>query len=231
MSAERPTPLLERSSPGDTFEAGYFEEIYGAAYDRRNPRYKHRSYLRELSRHKQGGKLLDLGCAYGAFLREAVSQFECTGSDISHHAVRVAQQRVPQAQISATNLLDVQTEERFDVVTCLDVLEHVPDLDGALEKVRRLLLPGGILMLVVPVYDTFVGRLVEQVDKDPTHVHKWSRYAWLQKLESAGYRVVTWKGILRIYLGGSVYLHYPNTFFRGYSPAVMIFATPDGEQD
>lgn len=227
MSANPSTELQDRPSAGDAFEEGYFEEVYGAAYDRRNPRYKHRSYLRELARHKDQGKLLDLGCAYGAFLREAVSRFECTGSDISRHAVAIAQQRVPAARITASNLLDVETDERFDVVTCLDVLEHVPDLDGALAKVRRLLLPGGALMLVVPVYDTWVGRLVERIDKDPTHVHKWSRYAWLEKLAGAGYRVAAWKGILRCYLGGPVYLHFPNTVFRGHSPAIMVFATPE----
>lgn len=228
MSANLPTETLERSGMTDSFEAGYFEDVYGAAYDQRNPVYKHRSYLRELSRHKSQGKLLDLGCAYGAFLREAVSQFECTGYDISQHAVGVAQSRVPDARVSVSNLLDVELTERFDVVTCLDVLEHVPDLDAALARVRSLLLPDGVLMLVVPTYDTWVGRLVDRIDKDPTHVHKCSRYAWLKRLAEAGYRIVSWKGILRCYLGGPVYLHLPTTLFRSHSPAILVFATPEG---
>lgn len=226
-------PSTELREPGasDSFEERYFEDVYGSAYDLRNPAYKHRSYLHELSRYKSGGKLLDLGCAYGAFLRQAVSRFDCTGCDISRHAATIAQERVPTARISATNLLDVETDARFDVVTCLDVLEHIPDLDGALAKVRRLLLPDGVLMLVVPTYDTWVGRLVERIDKDPTHVHKWSRYAWVERLAASGYRVLGWKGILRCYLGGAVYLHLPTTLVRGYSPAIMVFATPEEKGD
>ena len=84
---------VDQSAP---FEQHYFEHVYRAAYDQRNPRYKHRSYLREVRRvAPEGGALLDVGCAYGSFLGEAAGHYSCTGCDVSGHAVEVASRRLP----------------------------------------------------------------------------------------------------------------------------------------
>lgn len=204
------------------FSDDYFRDVYESAYDERNPRYKHRSYLREVRSLLQRGRLLDVGCAYGAFLKEAVSHFEVDGCDISTHAVTIAAQRVPAATVFQSHLFDIQSRAKYDVITCFDVLEHIPDVDRALAHLRSLIRPGGALVATVPVYDTFVGRLVEAFDRDPTHVHKISRYQWLDRLGAAGLQQISWKGILRVYLGGPFYLHYCARIVRQFSPAILL---------
>jgi len=211
---------MDRGEP--LFEEEYFRDAYKAAYDERNPRYKHRSYLREVKYLAQGGRLLDVGCAYGAFLKEAVHEFEAHGCDISSHAVKIAAKRVPAATVFQSDVFGIQPIAKYDVITCFDVLEHISDVDRALAHLLSLIKPRGALVVTVPVYDTFVGRLVETFDNDPTHVHKISRYQWLGRLAAAGFQQISWKGILRFYFGGPFYLHYCGRFIRRFSPAILL---------
>ena len=212
------------AGPSSTFDEDYFSRVYRSAYHKRNPPYKHRSYLREVRRVARGHVLLDVGCAYGSFLKEAVKQFTCSGCDVSAHAVEVAAGRVPAAGIWQASLFDLRSGAGYDVITCFDVLEHIEEVDSALIHLRSLLRPAGALVVTMPVYDTMVGRLVDRLDKDPTHVHKLSRYEWVRRVEAAGFQVIAWKGIMRYYFGGPFYLHWCAQSIRRYSPAILITA-------
>lgn len=204
------------------FEVDYFQQVYQGDYDRRNPRYKHRSYLREVRRVTKNGLLLDIGCAYGAFLREAVEHFEVHGCDISEHATKIAASRVSSAKIFQSEIFSIQGRCSYDVITCFDVLEHIPDVDSALAHLLELLKPGGALVMTVPVYDTIVGKIVGRLDRDPTHVHKESRYDWINRVAAAGFQHLHWKGVLRYYFGGPLYFHYCGKTIRRFAPAVLI---------
>lgn len=214
---------MTNSRPSVLFEEPYFQDIYQSNYDLRNPQYKHRSYLNEVRRvGEDGGLLLDVGCAYGSFLREASQYFTVQGCDVSAHAVEVAKKRVPNALVFQSDLLGIKTLTRYDVITCFDVLEHIPAIDQALSHLYKLLKPGGALVVTMPVYDTVVGKLVRHLDRDPTHAHKISRYEWLDLLGATGFCQLFWKGIFRYYFGGSFYFHYCCHALRRFSPAILI---------
>jgi len=209
----------------ELFEQSYFTEMYDGSYDKRNPEYKFKSYLNHILKriiYKSNLKLLDIGCAYGSFLKAAKENFSITGTDISEHAIEVAKSRLPNAEIYTSAVADIPLNNKFNVVTCFDILEHVPELDQALAHIQNLLEENGVLVLSVPVYDTFIGKLVFKLDKDPTHVHKNSRYWWLEKLEKAGYKIVSWNGIWRYYFKNIFYLHYISNLTRGFTPAIII---------
>ena len=207
----------------ERFEREYFQRVYEGQYDARNPGYKHRAYLREVRRvAPASGRLLEVGCAYGAFLREAERVFDVEGCDVSAHAVAVAATRVRSARVFRADIREIEGTSAYDAIACFDVLEHVPDLAEALQCLRRLLRPRGALVVAVPVYDTPIGALVGYLDRDPTHVHKLSRYAWLERLQNAGFRIVSWKGIFRYHAGGRWYLHWCARVIRCCSPAVLI---------
>lgn len=207
------------------FEREYFEQVYDGQYDARNPSYKHRAYVREVLRvAPSGSRLLEIGCAYGAFLREAERVLDAEGCDVSAHAVAVASTRVRSARVFQADIRAIATPTPYDVVVGFDVLEHVPDLDDAVRHLWRLLKPGGALVIVVPVYDTVVGVLVRYLDRDPTHVHKLSRYAWLDRLVRGGFRISSWKGVMRYHLRGRWYVQWHSRLGRAFSPAVLITA-------
>lgn len=210
----------------DTFEKNYFDEMYDGEYDKRNPEYKFRSYTSEVKPYiTKGGSLLDIGCAYGSFLKQARKFFQVSGTDISDYAIDIAKQRVPDAKkIWQSDVQSIPLDRKYDAITCFDVLEHVPDIDRALEHIHQLLNTNGTLCITVPVYDTIVGKLVGKLDKDPTHVHKNSRYWWVDLLKKHGYEISTWKGIWRYYFKNMFYLHYVSWITRSFTPAIIIIA-------
>jgi len=215
----------------EAFEADYFAggDAYGGLYDARNPPRKQASLLRELLEHRTGGELLDVGCAYGNWLTALLEQggWRLSGTDISGHAVAEAARRLVgrgvDLKVSALPALDFE-DASFDAVTAFDVVEHVPDLPGAFRELGRVLRPGGHLLMVVPVYDGLTGPIVQRLDKDPTHLHKWARTQWLGAVQSFGFELVDWVGQFRWLPPRGPYLFRRTRRLRRHSPAVLIVA-------
>lgn len=99
--------------------------------------------------------VLDVGCAYGPFLDAARdAQWVPTGTDISPEAVEYVQSTlgIP-AVVSAFPAPDPDQSldrERFSAVTLWYVIEHFRDLESVFDRIRKLLIPGGILAFATP---------------------------------------------------------------------------------
>jgi len=207
-----------------SFDERYFSAAYGADYRQRNPPYKWRSFLRHLRSVAPRGDLLDVGCAFGLFLHEALSTYRCAGCDVSPFALRGARAALPShVPVFAARLGELPVRRRFDAVTCFDVLEHVPDLPAALADVRRALRPGGVLCATMPVYDGPLGALVDRLDHDETHVHRRSRDFWLRSLQN-GYVVRRFVGVWRYFAFGRWYVNVTSRAMRRVTPAILIVA-------
>ncbi|MBS0123240.1 bifunctional 2-polyprenyl-6-hydroxyphenol methylase/3-demethylubiquinol 3-O-methyltransferase UbiG [Thetidibacter halocola] len=112
----------------------------------------------------QGKAVLDLGCA-GGFMAEAIHDrgATVTGIDPARRAIAAARTHA-EATLRAIRY-DTGVGERlpyrdasFDAVVCVDVLEHVRDLDRVLAEVARVLKPGG-LFLFDTINRTLLARL------------------------------------------------------------------------
>ena len=99
-----------------------------------------------------GKKVLDVGCG-GGILAESMAQSgaDTTGIDLSEKALKVAELHALEVganlvyrSISAEALADEQPEQ-YDVVTCMEMLEHVPDPASVVRACAKLCKPGGIL--------------------------------------------------------------------------------------
>jgi SAM-dependent methyltransferase len=216
-----PLPITE-----DTFDHEYFTKVsnYGGRYDRYNPPHKIAGYLNEITRIRPGGTLLDAGCAFGRFLQDARRQFTCEGVDISAYALQGARERVPDVPLHHHAIQTFRPGRTYDVVTAFDMLEHVPDLDVAIDSLRRLLAPSGVLALAVPVYDTPPGWFFGLIDRDPTHVHRFSRWEWLRRLNQHGLRPIVKKGVLRVPLPG-YFVHTISPVLWWCSQAIFVVCT------
>jgi SAM-dependent methyltransferase len=210
-----------------TFDQEYFTKVsnYAGKYDRYNPPHKIAGYLAEIRRLVPSGTLLDAGCAFGKFLHEARKHYDCEGLDISEYALTVARQRVPGLQLHHAAIEGFNPGRTYDVVTCFDVLEHIPSLDLALASLRRLLSPRSVLAMAVPVYDTPPGWGFRFVDKDPTHLHKFDREDWLARFRRMGLDPVVAKGCLRAPLPG-YFLHKIGRVFWWFSSAIFVICRP-----
>jgi 2-polyprenyl-3-methyl-5-hydroxy-6-metoxy-1,4-benzoquinol methylase len=93
--------------------------------------------------------LLDIGCYTGNFGMLVKEKLRCrvVGSEINPQAAAIAQKKL---DLVIGDILTSEIAERFDCITCLDVVEHFVNTDLFLQKVRELLKDEGYLLLSVP---------------------------------------------------------------------------------
>ncbi|MEW6202618.1 MAG: class I SAM-dependent methyltransferase [bacterium] len=97
------------------------------------------------------GRVLDIGCSIGLFLKIARSRgWDTVGMELNTKAVRYAREKL-KLDVRECLLHEAGFEpESFDVITLWEVLEHVPDPASLLEECRGYLRKGGLLGLLVP---------------------------------------------------------------------------------
>lgn len=138
------------------YSQAYFTDgqkgIYGDKRDAFSPAATNsRHKLNELIRWKSEGRLYEVGCGAGEFLRQAQKYFSVEGSDLSDSAVKIVRERLNLLHIQSGDFLELELPEAaFDAVVMFDVLEHLKDPVRNLEKINRLLRLGGILYLTTP---------------------------------------------------------------------------------
>ncbi len=98
-----------------------------------------------------GKRVLDVGCG-GGILADAMARrgAEVLGIDLATKALRVAQLHALEAQTSGVQYREISAEalaveqpESFDVVTCMEMLEHVPDPSSVVRACAQIVKPGG----------------------------------------------------------------------------------------
>ena len=99
-----------------------------------------------------GQQFLDVGCSIGRALMIAnMLGFNCHGFDVSQFAVNFCRKKGFDCQ-QAETFGGLYPDERFDVVHCSHVIEHVPDPVFLIGELYRITKPGGICMLACPNY-------------------------------------------------------------------------------
>jgi 2-polyprenyl-3-methyl-5-hydroxy-6-metoxy-1,4-benzoquinol methylase len=108
---------------------------------------------------RDGGRLLEVGCAYGFFLQEAKPYFEVCGIELAADAAAHARRAGLEV---LTGIADAPTLDRlgsFDVIVMLDVIEHLPDPLAMVDLLGRHLAPGGIIVITTGDFGSLVARL------------------------------------------------------------------------
>jgi SAM-dependent methyltransferase len=100
--------------------------------------------------------LLDVGCNTGELLAECRRSYphvRLAGIDINHSSIEKAKAKLPDAEIHQGYGFELPfTDARFDCVTCIEVIEHIPQdyRSDLISEIRRVLVPGGRLILRCP---------------------------------------------------------------------------------
>lgn len=216
--------LTPPNADAERFDAAYFAANY-RNYARQNPPRKMRFYRRMVEAALSPGapkRIHDLGCGMGLFLASLDASWQRFGSDVSEFALEKAREACPLGTFAVGSAAEASPfRESFGVVTAFDVIEHVPDLDAVARAVTQQLCHGGAFVFVVPVYDGLSGPIIQRLDRDPTHVHKWPRGRWLD-WASRHFEVVDWLGIVRWLTPWGYYIHCPTRALRCHAPAVLV---------
>lgn len=126
-------------------------------------------------------RLLDVGCGAGEFMAVATTfGYEVEGIDISEAGVEICRSRGLKAR--AADFLTEDFGHSFDIITMWDVVEHLKDPAGFLERARSLLSPGGILFTKIPGFgdlsvaiSNLVPRTAGTLLGAPSHVQYFDR--------------------------------------------------------
>ncbi|HEX8159924.1 MAG TPA: class I SAM-dependent methyltransferase [Solirubrobacteraceae bacterium] len=98
-----------------------------------------------------GACVLDAGCGSGRTLDELCDYGHACGVDLSDEAVCATAARGHDVLAGRIEALPFPAAT-FDLITCLDVIEHTPDDRCSLRELRRVTRPGGFLVATVPAY-------------------------------------------------------------------------------
>lgn len=107
----------------------------------------------EISAREGPRAVIDVGCGAGNLLRRIVEKTtlnRVVGIDYASAGIRRAKQLVPSGEFRAESLYEVELDEKFDLVLCTEVLEHVRDPDRAMEVLVRLCARPGAIVITVP---------------------------------------------------------------------------------
>jgi SAM-dependent methyltransferase len=127
-------------------------------------------------------RILDLGCGTGTMLAHLRQFGEVEGFDADERAIDFCRERGEDRVrlLESTEL--PAPDASFDVVTALDVLEHIADDNRALREIARVLRPGGLLLATVPAHRWMWGAQ----DEISHHFRRYSAAEMRGRVQGAG---------------------------------------------
>jgi SAM-dependent methyltransferase len=171
------------------------------------------SEVAELSRvNFPTGLGLDLGCGDGrltSVLSESVGGLRLVGLDVDAMETALARAEPCYQRVHTSTAECIpEPDATFDFVLSVSVMEHIPNLEGVLQEVRRVLKPGGLLITTIPsagfhgclrgplLPGTTRDEYLRSLDRRVAHLRYWTIDEWRSRLAAAGLRLLEAKPIL-----------------------------------
>mgnify|MGYP002623821425 CR=1 FL=1 len=162
--------LVAEVAAGDLYDddayldAPYFEALEVGAPRDREPWLVYDRVLRRLADLGLSGRLLDVGCSYGAFLELAAERgWQPSGVELSEKACAYARRERNLELVQGTLEGASLPASTYDVVTLWDVIEHLERPLETAREIHRVLAPGGAVMLFTINQRSLINRVGEVV--------------------------------------------------------------------
>ena len=158
-----------------------------------------------------GSCVLDVGTGSGALGKHLAAAGGHTVDGVTYNAEEAAlaqphYRNVQTLDLEQQSLISAVGENRYDVIVCADVLEHLRNAGTVLQSMARLLNPGGRVLISLPnvthlgvLLGLMAGRFVRTKEGllDSTHVHFFDRAGLNQLVADAGFTVATEDAVVR----------------------------------
>jgi len=145
-------------------------------------------FLRQITQNPnskiQNPKILDVGCGTGANLEMLANFGAAEGVDVSDDALEFCKIKGLKAHKGLAESLPF-AESSFDVVTALDVVEHLDDDVAGLKEMHRVLKSGGKTLIFVPAFMWLWG----VQDDVSNHRIRYTKRQIIERLQSAGFEI------------------------------------------
>jgi SAM-dependent methyltransferase len=179
---------------GEDYEAWRLKEAEAAV--KRVKQADFSRYLREVGPLPAGARLLDCGASTGLVIELAKGQgLDAYAIELSHFGAEACRQVVDADHVYEGEVenawFPANPEARFEIITLLDVIEHVRDPRAVLRWVASHLSPGGSLLLVTPQVDSLSHRLMSRwwFHYHIEHLWYFSRASLTALLVEAGFAI------------------------------------------
>jgi SAM-dependent methyltransferase len=136
---------------------------------------EHLARYRFAARFCKGAAVLDAGCGTGYGTAELAAATSVTGTDISEEALAYASANFSRPGIRFVNAPCEALpfgEATFDLITAFEVIEHLERWPDLLTEARRVLTPGGILLVSTP-NKAYYAEMRAKVGPNPFHCHEF----------------------------------------------------------
>lgn len=155
-------------------------------------------------------RILDAGCGSGRNMVEFARHGTVTGVELSDTSVALARERGA-GEVIEGSVLEMPFEPgTFELAASLDVIEHLQDDLAALRELRRVVAPGGALLVTVPAYQW----LWSGHDEINHHFRRYTRRSLQQIGEQAGWRQVRTTYFNSLLLPAAILLRVLDRFSR-----------------
>ena len=183
---------LQFWEPRELPDARWYEQMYGGRDKKLLPLEPGHKYFLADAFAPRNGELLDIGCGTGNFLAAARDAgYGVTGIELDRNAARFAKERLGLQRVLALTISEFAeqlAEERFDVVTFFEVLEHQAAPLEFLQKVKACVRPGGVIALSVPNRERWLTG-PDVLDYPPNHFLRWNTAALRKFLSAQGFEI------------------------------------------
>src|SRR2546425_4314657 len=180
--------------PREMPDARWYEQMYGGRDEKLLPLEPGHKYFLADPFAPRGVELLDIGCGTGNFLVAARDAgFGVTGIELDGNAARFAKERVGLQRVFPLTISEFagqHADEKFDVVTFFEVLEHQAAPVEFLQKVSMVLKAKGTIALSVPNRERWMTG-PDVLDYPPNHFLRWNAAALKHFLSAQGFEVLS----------------------------------------
>jgi len=145
-------------------------------------------------RYKKSGRILDVGCGPGYFVREAKhAGFDAEGIEFSQLAVEYGL-KLWDVNIKVDSFLESDFKTlTYDIITLWQVLEHLYHPTRIIEKAKKLLNSGGLLVIAIPNFASFQATFFKQDWyhlEVPRHLFHYTPKSITNLLEKQGFKIL-----------------------------------------
>ena len=154
-------------------------------------------------------KVLDIGCG-GGILCESLARLgaDVTGIDTSVHAINIAKKHAKNMHLNISykkiDITEFQPKSKFDIITCMEVIEHVDNVDILLKNIKDIISHSGLFVgsTINKTILSYVGAIIiaeNFLNLLPRGTHDWKKFVKISELKNllirSGFKYTNFQGI------------------------------------